>query len=72
MTQNNQLCNVKSTFHFVHVEHGETFTKWTPGGNSVNNFPEITSTDHRITKNNRLTHLGEMQSGLVFVHLLYM
>ena len=32
----------------------------TSGGNNFSDFPETTPTGHRITKNNRLTHLGEM------------
>jgi len=32
----------------------------TTTGNSFNDFPETTCTNHKITKNNRLTHLGEM------------
>jgi len=32
----------------------------TSGGNNFNDIPETTFTGHRITQNNRLTHVGEM------------
>ena len=32
----------------------------TYNGNNFNDFPETISAGHTITKNNRLSHLGEM------------
>ena len=43
----------------------------TSGGNSLNGILETTSTGHRRTNNDRLTHLVEMPGVGVFAHLVY-